>query len=291
MVNIVGDTSSGKTLLAIEACANFARLYGIDDIRYCESEASFDECYAQSLGLPPGISLTKDIRTVEDFNDDLNEFLKRVRGPACLYCLDSADALSDRGEADRKIGEASYGTGKAKAFSEMFRRQISDVEKRNCCLLIVSQVRDNIGVTFGPSKVRSGGRALDFYASQIVWLHEMKKETRVVTGVDRVVGINVRAQNKKNKISLPFREVDFLLMFNYGVDDELSMVNWLKKNKADEDGLAIPLDRYAMAVRRTRDAHNLEQLSTYSGELRAATRARWAEIEDALRPPMSKYGS
>jgi protein RecA len=289
-VSIVGDSSSGKTLLAIEACANFARLYGTGAIRYCESEAAFDETYAkESLGLPADISLAKEVRTVEDLHDDLSDFLNAVRGPACLYCLDSADALSDREESKRKIGDATYGTGKAMGFSEMFRRQVADIERKNCCLFIISQIRDNIGVTFGPTKKRSGGHALDFYASQIVWLHEVNKEKRSVSGVERVVGINVRAQNKKNKISQPFREVEFLLVFNYGVDDELSMINWLRKNKAEEAGLSFPLERYAMAVRRARDAHDLENLSTYAGELRTATRARWAEIEEALRPPIRKY--
>jgi recombination protein RecA len=290
MINIVGDSSSGKTLLAIEACANFAHLYGIDGIRYCESEAAFDEGYAHTLGLPEGIALARDIRTVEDFNDDLSDFLGKTKGPA-LYCLDSADALSDKAESERGIGEATYGTGKAKAFSELFRRQCAEIEKKQCCLLIVSQIRDRIGVVFGPSKTRSGGHALDFYASQIVWLNELKKETRTVTGVDRVVGINVRAANRKNKISQPFREVEFLLLFGYGVDDEVSMINWLKKNKAEEEGLSHPLDRYPMAVRRAREARDHDKLSIYAGELRAATRGRWIEIETALKPPMSKYGS
>jgi recombination protein RecA len=288
MANIVGDSSSGKTLLAIEACANFSHLYGVDNIRYCESEAAFDERYAQSLGLPPAVSLAQDIRTVEDFNADLEAFLKKVNGPA-LYCLDSADALSDQSEMERAFDEGSYGAAKAKAFSKMFRQQIAMLEEKNCCLIIISQIRDNIGVTFGPKKTRSGGHALDFYASQIVWLHEASKEKRTITGVERVVGINVRAQNRKNKISQPFREVEFLLIFNYGVDDELSMINWLKKNKADETGLSLPLDRYAMAVRRARDARDVEKLSLYAGELRAATKARWFEIEAALQPPMSKY--
>jgi recombination protein RecA len=291
MVNVVGDSSSGKTLLAIEACANFARLYGIENIRYCESEAAFDQSYAESLGLPKGIALARGIRTVEDLNDDLSDFLKKIEQPAGLYVLDSADALSDKGESEREIGEATYGTGKAKAFSEMFRRQIAEIERKNCCLFVISQTRANIGVTFGPSTVRSGGKALDFYASQIVWLHESGKEKRTVTGVERIVGINVRAQNKKNKISQPFREIDFLLVFNYGVDDELSMINWLKKNKAGEDGLSVPLDRFAMSVRKVRNERNYSQLSSYAGELRAATKARWMEIEDALRPPISKYAA
>ena len=288
MVNIVGDSSSGKTLLAIEACANFARLYGTADIRYCESEAAFDEDYAITLGLPEGIALARDIHTVEELHDDLSAFLGKVKGPA-LYVLDSADALSDKAESEREIGAATYGASKPKMFSEMFRRLAAVIGEKNCCLIIISQIRDNIGVTFGPTKSRSGGHALDFYASQIVWLHEVGKERRTVTQVERVIGINVRSQNRKNKIGQPFREVEFLLVFNYGVDDELSMIKWLAKNKADEAGLSLPLDKYAAAVRKARRDRDLEQLTTYGGELRAATRARWAEIEDALRPPLSKY--
>jgi recombination protein RecA len=290
VVNVVGDSSSGKTLLAIEACANFDRLYGVEAIRYVESESAFDQDYALTLGLPPGIAVISDqIHTVEDFGDDLSDFLKRVDGPAALYCLDSADALSSNAEVERKIGTATYGADKAKAFSEIFRRHIAEVGKKNCCLFIISQTRDNIGNMFVP-KTRSGGKALRFYASQEVWLHEVQKERRqALGGVERVVGIHVRAQNKKNKISLPFYEIDFLLLFGYGVDDELSMVSWLKKNKADSRDLSEPLERYGLAIRKARDRRDLAVLSEYAGELRAATRARWLEIEEAFKPPIAKY--
>jgi RecA/RadA recombinase len=289
MVNVVGDSSSGKTLLAIEACANFARLYGVEHIRYCETEAAFDEGYAHTLGLPEGISLTRDVRTAEAWSDDLSDFLKRCEGPAALYCIDSTDALSSIGESSREISDKqTYGTEKAKVFSEMFRRQTKDLERKNCCLFVISQTRDNIGNMF-VTKRRAGGNALDFYASQIVWLHEVGKERRSVSEVERTIGIKVRAQNKKNKISQPFREVEFLLVFSYGVDDELSMITWLKKNKAGDEGLQHTLDRYAMQVRKARDQRDLDKLGAFAGELRAHTRARWMEIEEALRPKVSKY--
>jgi recombination protein RecA len=289
MINVVGDSSSGKTLLAIEACANFARLHGVEHIRYCETEAAFDESYARKLGLPKGIARTANVRTAEDFNDDLSDFLKQRRGQAALYCIDSADALSSQAESARDITDKStYGAEKAKVFSEMFRRQAAEIGKKNCCLFVISQTRDNIGSMFVP-KTRSGGNALDFYATQIVWLHEIYKEKRTVSEVERVVGINVRAQNKKNKIGPPFREVEFLLIFDYGIDDELSMIKWLKKNKAKEDGLSHALDRYSMVIRKAREQHDLDVLNRYAGELRAHTRARWIEIEEALKPRVAKY--
>lgn len=291
MCNIVGDASSGKTLLAIEAAANFARLYGgVENIRYVETEAAFDDSYAAKLGLPPGIQRPDGVRTVEDFYDDLSDFLRRIDdGSAGLYCLDSVDALSSEDEAKRPITDkATYSVEKPKILSELFRRQTVDIAKKQCCLLLISQTRDNIGNLFAP-KTRSGGRALDFYASQIVWLHESGKEKRVVSGIERTIGINVRAQNKKNKIGEPFRTVDFLLVFNYGVDDELSMIQWLRKNKAEEGSLSVPLARYAMAVRQARENRDIDRLAQYADELRAATRGRWMEIELAIRPPLPKY--
>jgi RecA/RadA recombinase len=289
MVNVVGDSSSGKTLLAIEACANFARLYGVENIRYCETEAAFDDAYARSLGMPEGLALTRDVRTAEAWSDDLSDFLKRCEGRAALYCIDSTDALSSLGESARDISDKqTYGTEKAKVFSEMFRRQAKDLENKSCCLFVISQTRDNIGNMFVPKR-RAGGNALDFYASQILWLHESGKERRSVSDVERTIGIKVRAQNKKNKISQPFREVEFLLVFGYGVDDELSMIAWLKKNKANEAELQYPLERYAMQVRRAREARDLDKLGKFAGELRAHTRARWLEIEEALKVKVPKY--
>ena len=127
-----------------------------------------------------------------------------------------------------------------------------------------------------------------------MWLHEVGKERRMVSGVERVVGVNIRAQNKKNKIGEPFHTVDVLIAFNYGVDDELSMIEWLKKNKGkSEVTLSIPLESYTMAVRRAREKKDTEALTKYHSELRAATQGRWLEIEDARRTQYAvpKYGA
>lgn len=292
-VNIVGDKSAGKTGLAIEAAANFGILYDPKNIRYAEAEAAFGVAYARSLGLPEEVepSLPGEISTVEEFYADLKKFIEaRPSNTPCLYILDSLDALSDDAEAGRELGTATYGTGKARMMSEVFRRIIAEVSSSSCLLIVISQIRDAIGVTFGSTKTRSGGRALDFYASQVVWLAEVKKLSRTVTKVTRPVGVTVLARNRKNKVGNPFREAEFNLLFNYGVDDETSMLDWLVKNFGEH---CLPASTNIAALRsrltRSRTAQNYEDLADLHATLKAATQARWEEIEAALRPATTKY--
>lgn len=287
VANIVGDRSSGKTLLAIEACANFAVNHDVKNIAYREVEAAFDRGYAESLGMPIGIDYSESVTTVEEFETDLKKWLAKVDGPN-LYVLDSLDALSSTAEMDREEGEASYGTEKAKALSQMFRKLIAEIRRKQCTIIIISQIRDNIGVRFGETKKRSGGRALDFYASQIIWLAEIKKLKRTVTKVERTVGVLVRAQNKKNKVGKPFRETGFTILFGYGVDDEQSMLDWLKENKG-EDLLRDNPIQLAKDIATAKRASDRPLLNDLNKHLRAAVNARWNEIEDALEPPMAKY--
>jgi recombination protein RecA len=297
MVNIVGDSSSGKTLLAIEAAINFGGLHGAENIRYNETEAAFDRVYAYSLGLPPGVSFTGDDTenghgsvTVEDFFEDLEKWLDAHPTGPSLYIVDSIDAMSDTQEmGNEELGKATMGR-KAKMLSEFFRRKMKPLAKANCCLMLISQIRDKVGVTFGESQTRAGGHAMDFYASQIVWLYEAGKIVRTVSDVERTVGIRVRFKNKKNKLGPAFAEGEISIFFNYGVDDELSMVNWLKRNKYQGD-LSYAFDAYPAALSRIRRARDTDRLAALRAELSAATHARWREIEEAMTPPLRKYAT
>jgi recombination protein RecA len=291
VVNIVGDKSSGKTLLAVEACANFALLFGVDSIRYVEAEAAFDEGYAATIGMPKGIKLESSIRTVEEWENDLVAWLdaRPDNGKPCLYVLDSLDALSDSAEMARDNDKGSYGAAKAKQISEMFRKRIALIEKKNCTLFIISQIRDKIGVVFGETKQRSGGRALDFYASQVIWLAEVGKLKRTVLKAERVIGMKVLARTKKNKVAIPFREAELTIFFNYGIDDEISMLNWLTKHDA-AGLLALKPDELKKALASCRQAQERDALEDIHTDLRLACAQHWNRIEALLAPPMRKYG-
>jgi recombination protein RecA len=294
VVNIVGDRSSGKTLLAIEATANYAmhipKVKLSNAIRYSEAEFAFDEGYANTLGFPLGVHTIPEEqapRTVEEFHNDLKSFLSTCdKKLPNLYVQDSLDALSDEAELKRDIDKGSYGAEKAKFLSKLFRLLAGDVQMSNCTLFVISQIRDKIGVMFGEKHTRSGGRALEFYASQIVWLTELGKITRTVKGVKRVTGVQVRARAKKNKVGIPFRECEFNILFGWGVDDETSMLEWLLDTKTP-----IPYKEsdYKNEIASARSRVDRKTLTEINLELKKLTVDRWMEIERSLEVKMRKY--
>ena len=225
--NIVGDRSTGKTLIAIEACANFRNKFKGPICYDVGGGETFDKNYAEHLGLPKTDVRLEESGTVEDWYNTLSRFLSDNEKVPSLYVLDSLDALSDQAELDRKIHEGTYGT-KAKKIGEALRRLDKRLTKQKCALLIVSQIRDNIGVMFGKKYKRSGGKALDFWAAQCLWLAEVKKLQKTKRGIKRAIGIEVRAKSEKNKVGLPFRDCTFPLLFNYGMDDVGACENFLK---------------------------------------------------------------
>ncbi len=275
IVNIVGDKSTAKTGLAMEALINFLLAYPDGGAAYRETEAAFDRNYAEAMGLPISKIDFGDsdnlLSTVEDFARDFDSFLERQikSGTPGLYVLDSLDALSDEAEMERDISKGSYAMDKAKMLSSFFRKSARKIEKAHVLLLIISQVRDNIGALFGEKSKRSGGRALDFYATQVVWLSHIKTLKRTIKKVERPIGIVIKAKIKKNKIGLAFREAEFDYLFGYGIDNVKASLNWL--------------DTVGHLGSMTADSSD--------DQLKAAVKSVWAEIETTFLPVKPKYSS
>lgn len=248
--NIIGDRSSGKTLLCIEAAANFAKKYPKGRIRYRECEAAFDPAYAAALGMPVDkVDFSKELETVEDFFEDVQAVAEAAKQPE-LYILDSLDALSDRSEMGRAIDEGTFGANKAKQLSQTFRRIVRKVKKSNLTVLIVSQVRSKIGIAFGRETTRSGGRALDFYASIVLYLAHVKTLKKERKKIKRAIGIDVLAKVDKNKVSVAFREARFPIMFGWGIDDEQACLDWLKEIGEKVTGALTPVGLHQLVEKR-----------------------------------------
>ena len=296
VANIVGDRSSGKTLLAIEACANFHRTYPEGMIRYAESESAFDEKYAEALGMPieaVDFGQDKEMRTVEDWYNDTVAFLdarEKDKRPG-LYILDSFDALSDDAEMSREIDKGSFGANKAKKSGELFRKLIDRIEKLDVLLIVVSQIRDKLNVTFGETKTRSGGKALDFYASHIVWLAEIGKIKKTMQGVDRIIGVNVKVNVKKNKVGLPFRQCAYPIIFGYGIDDLTANVEWLLEVGREEllkDRLGMSKAGYKVRINNLRDKGG-EEVREIRATLTKLVKQEWQKVEQGFLPKSRKY--
>ncbi len=140
---------------------------------------------------------------------------------------------------------------------------------------------------FGEKHKRSGGKALDFYASQVFWLAHIKMLKRTINKVERTYGIQILAKVKKNKVGMPFREAEFQFEFGFGINDLLASVTWL--NEVDRlDTLDLKKGEFKDYVKSIGDMTSAE----YSDERsRAAMAVKevWAEIETTFLPKKKKY--
>lgn len=297
--NVVGDKSAGKTLLAIEACANFALTFSDGLIRYAEAENAFDQAYAEQMGMPEGRVLYNErgesMETVAGWEKDLRAFLakcKEAKVPG-LYILDSLDAIeADEDDLKAAITEAGFGGKKPKMIGALFRKLVSELEEARIHLMVVSQLRDKLGVTFGETKTRSGGKALDYYATHIVWIATVGQIQKTRGGIKRNVGVDCKAKVKKNKVGLPFREFEYSILYGYGIDDMLASATWLIENKRAEEDLAAleltktghPLRLAAIRERGGQEAHDMRQA------LRNLLIREWESVENDFLPKSKKYG-
>jgi recombination protein RecA len=295
IANIVGDKAVGKTLLAIEACANFAREYPKGHIWYREAEAAFDVSYAEELGLPvsrvdfgpEGTDSSWD--TIEDIAEDLEKCCAAAEksGQPGLYIIDSLDAVSSRAELDREAGKGTYGLEKQKELGRIFRKNVRALKQAQIAMLVISQIRDKIGITFGEKHTRTGGKALDFYASQILWLHHKATLKSTVSHVERTTGVRIRAKCKKNKLAPSFRECEFVLRFGYGTDDFEASTTYLKEVGA--------LGRIGLGEKDVSKFLNQcaklegDDLHAKQAEINNAVLAVWKEVEGRFKPTQRKY--
>ncbi len=336
MFNVVGDKSTGKTLLMIEACAQFLLKYPHGDIVYCEVEAAFDKAYAAELGMPvdrvrfiadeimvckkgakkakkdaeagndgkkrklktwridprdfdPELhdEVSNGIYSVEQLETALHEVMDSAKVPT-LFIIDSYDALSDDAELSRAADDhATYGTQKAKHGSAMFRKLNQRLAKSNVTFGIVSQVRANIGVTFGRATKRSGGYCLDFYATHVVFLAKVKNLTKTRGGIKRVHGVLILAKVDKNKIGVPHREIEFPILFGFGVEDIVACTNWLVKH--DKWDKAFDSKKQAASLINGLDKLTDAKYADWQQDLAESLTEAWREIEVEFLPTRRKY--
>jgi RecA/RadA recombinase len=258
LVNIIGDSQSGKTLVAFNALAECARLPAFDGHRciYDDAEEANEFDMVRMFGRkmvsrlePPNtykemeqdedtervIHEKGDPRhsaTIQDFQG--NFYRAREEGVPFLYIEDSLDALSSEEEVEKtekniklrdagKETKGSYGMDKAKALTQMLRMFHRDLKETNSLLIIISQTRENIDPMSMETKTRAGGKALKFYACLELWTAVIGR----VKSRDRVIGVDVRVRCKKNKITGKEREAVFRIYYDYGIDDIGSCIDFL----------------------------------------------------------------
>jgi len=299
IVNIVGDGSSGKTLLALEACAN--AFYNIKKIKsniypevksvqivYNNVEGVMDfpieDMYGQAFN--DGVEWIQT-SIAEEFGTD---YQKRVRdlkdGQFLLYVIDSIDALVPQVQADRmatildgRSPDGSYGTEKAKFFSSSFFGHLCDKMKgKDATLICISQVREKIGVLFGERHYRTGGMALNFYTHQVCWLAHTGKLEKTFRTQKRAYGITIKGTFKRSKVAKPFRTADFAILFDYGIDDISSMIDYYYGTKDKK------IEWNGQELKRSELIALLDENKEQYEQLQDIVEKEWLEIEEGIKP-------
>jgi recombination protein RecA len=300
--NVYGDSATGKTLLGIEACANFARQFPNGKIFYRERESAFDPSFAETIGLPFDRvnfkSYEDGLDTIEDLFDDLTSCIKVLRTEKIpgFYCIDSLDAFSDDAEQEQKdIRESGQVAKKPRVMSQLFRQRIGEVARSRCHLMFISQIRTKIGVTYGRKTERAGGVALRFYASQIIFLRQTETIAPEIKGKKRPIGIYVNAKCEKNKTTNPYHDCDFPIWFNYGIDNLRACVEWLREVGELKKLLPDDWQKKGVEERYIKETHALndQEFNQRMAEIDNAVRGTWSEIDELTRqrhlPPKRKY--
>jgi len=228
IVEIYGPESSGKTTLTLQVIAEAQKAGGT--AAFIDAEHALDPQYAEKLGVHVDDLIVSQPDTGEQALE-VAEMLVRS-GAVDVLVVDSVAALTPKAEIEGEMGDSHVGL-QARLLSQAMRKLTGAIKQTNCLVIFINQIRMKIGVMFGSPETTTGGNALKFYSSVRL---DIRRIGSVKEG-DEVVGNETRVKVVKNKVSPPFKQAEFQIMYGTGIYQLGEVIDWgVKLNLVDKSG-------------------------------------------------------
>jgi len=228
IVEIYGPESSGKTTLTLQVIAQCQKNGGT--AAFVDAEHALDPLYAEKFGVNVDDLLVSQPDTGEQALE-ITDMLVRSGG-VDIVIVDSVAALTPKAEIEGEMGDHHVGL-QARLMSQALRKLTANIKRSNVLVIFINQIRMKIGVMFGNPETTTGGNALKFYSSVRLDI----RRTGAIKKGDEVVGNETRVKVVKNKVSPPFKEANFDILYGEGISKESEIIELgVKEDLIDKAG-------------------------------------------------------
>lgn len=275
VVEIYGPESSGKTTLTLQVVAEAQKAGGT--CAFVDAEHALDPSYAEKLGVNVDDLLVSQPDTGEQALE-IADMLVRSNAVDVIV-IDSVAALVPKAEIEGDMGDHHVGL-QARLMSQALRKITGNIKTANCLVIFINQIRMKIGVMFGNPETTTGGNALKFYSSVRLDI----RRTGTIKEGDEVIGSETRVKVVKNKVSPPFKQAEFQIMYGQGIYHLGEVIDLgVKLGLVEKSGAWYSYQGNKIGQGKANAARFLADNVSMAEEIESSIRAKYLDTHDSSR--------